>query len=58
MYPIRRNYSGSLTAIDIITQARPTHSWVYQVSREIRKEDSKPMSLTIELHEFQWPNPA
>ena len=52
VYPLRRNYSGSLTAISTSIHAKRTHNWVYQESRVIGKEIVKPVISTIKLQEY------
>ena len=50
MYPLRSNYSSSLTAIDKSTShAKLAHSWVFQESKEEGKEIAKPVISTTEL---------
>ena len=54
MYPLRRNYSSSLTSLGTISQAKPTHSYVYQSIMERRNKNAKVVSSTIELQGSHW----
>ena len=54
MYPLRRNYSSSLIAIGTRIHANPSDIWVFQVSREEKKEITKTTSSTTKIHAYQF----